>query len=227
MQQFNPDTRERVESLAADVLASIKAQPSRNVPALRAIRRDLSKQIKDESAAFVLEVAEAILKERTIDARFIAYEVINCHKAALSSLNAKRLESLGDGIDSWAAVDTFACYLSGPAWRDGQVNDAVIRRWARSSDRWWRRAALVSTVPVNRKAGRGEGMRTLDICKTLMNDRDDMVVKALSWALRELSKRDPAAVTDFLAEHEKTLAPRVLREVGNKLRTGLKTPRSK
>ncbi|HUS10646.1 MAG TPA: DNA alkylation repair protein, partial [Pyrinomonadaceae bacterium] len=65
-------------------------------------------------------------------------------------------------------------------------------RWARSKNRWLRRTALVSTVPLNNKArgGRGDSERTLMICEMLLDDRDDMVIKALSWALRELSKRD-------------------------------------
>jgi 3-methyladenine DNA glycosylase AlkD len=42
-------------------------------------------------------------------------------------------------------------------------------------------------------------------------DREDLVVKALSWALRALARRDPAA--------------RVIREVENKLTTGRKNPR--
>lgn len=65
------------------------------------------------------------------------------------------------------------------------------------------------------------------ICEMLLEDRDDMVVKALSWALRELSKRDPEAVRKFLRAHENTLAPRVAREVNSKLQTGLKNPRLK
>jgi len=52
-----------------------------------------------------------------------------------------------------------------------------------------------------------------------------MVVKALSWALRELAKRDPQAVSAFLTEHEAALAARVVREVRNKLTTGRKNPR--
>ena len=59
----------------------------------------------------------------------------------------------------------------------------------------------------------------------LIADRDDMVVKAMSWALREVAKRDPAAARRFLAEHRDALAARVVREVGNKLATGLKNPR--
>jgi 3-methyladenine DNA glycosylase AlkD len=97
------------------------------------------------------------------------------------------LERFGRGIDSWGAVDMFACYLSGPAWREHQVPDKLIHNWARSADRWFRRAALVSTVPLNSKArgGKGDSKRTLAVCASLVADRDDMVVKALSWALRE------------------------------------------
>jgi 3-methyladenine DNA glycosylase AlkD len=89
-----------------------------------------------------------------------------------------------------------------------------------------RRAALVSTVPLNNRArgGRGDVSRTLKICRMLIRDRDDMVVKGLSWALRELSKRNPAAVKAFVKRYDRQLAPRVRREVTNKLRTGLKNP---
>ena len=157
----------------------------------------------------------------------MAYELVSHHRAALGSLRAEELRRLGRAIDSWGAVDCFGCYLAGPAWRERQVPDALIQRWAASKDRWWRRAALVSTVPLNNKArgGRGDTARTLQICRLLVADRDDMVVKALSWALREAAKRDPKAVQRFVAEHKSILAARVLREVDNKIRTGLKNPK--
>jgi 3-methyladenine DNA glycosylase AlkD len=159
----------------------------------------------------------------------VAYELVHYHKAAFASLRAKHLKQLGRVLDSWYHVDTFAPYLSGPAWREGQIDDAVIHAWAKSKDRWWRRAALVSTIGLNNKArgGRGDTPRTLAVCELLIDDRDDMVVKAMSWALRELSKRDPKAIEQFTNKHRAKLAPRVLREVGNKLRTGLKTPKNK
>lgn len=85
----------------------------------------------------------------------------------------------------------------------------------------------MSTVPLNNRArgGQGDVERTLGVCRQLTVDRDDMVVKAMSWALRELSKRDQRAVKSFLRQHSDELAPRVRREVTNKLETGLKNPR--
>lgn len=56
-------------------------------------------------------------------------------------------------------------------------------------------------------------------------DRYDLVVKALSWALRELVVHDPDAVRAFLQEYDEVLAARVKHQVGNKLATGLKNPR--
>lgn len=46
--------------------------------------------------------------------------------------------------------------------------------------------------------------------------------KALSWALRELSKRDKKPVEDFIKKYENRLSKRVLREVKHKLEKGTK-----
>ncbi len=219
-------TRPEAKALASEIAARLQASPNMATPAARALRREYSKRLAHAEAKHVLAVATQLLQEATALHRFMAYELVFCYRAALISLRAKDLERLGRGLDSWGAVDTFACYLSGPAWRERQVPDALIAKWARSKDRWWRRAALVSTVPLNRKAlgGNGDAKRTLRICRMLVNDRDDMVVKALSWALRDLIKPDAKGVREFIQTHESVLAARVLREVGNKLQTGLKNP---
>lgn len=81
-------------------------------------------------------------------------------------------------------------------WLRGQVPDKLIHKWARSRDRWWRRAALVSTVALNIRSrdGYGDVPRTLAVCRLLLDDRDDMIVKAMSWALRGLIVHDANAV---------------------------------
>jgi 3-methyladenine DNA glycosylase AlkD len=86
---------------------------------------------------------------------------------------------------------------------------------------------LVSTVALNVRShgGQGDVPRTLAVCRLLVDARDDMVVKALSWALRELVVHDPEAVRGFLEEYGERLAARVKREVRNKLATGLKNPK--
>ncbi len=68
--------------------------------------------------------------------------------------------------------------------------------------------------------GTGDTERTLAVCRILVDDQDDMVVKALSWALRVLVPHDPKAVREFLTAYDERLAARVKREVRNKLTTG-------
>jgi len=215
------------EQLEAEIVSRISSLSTTSIANVRALRRGFSKRLAKTPPELVIELAIRLVDRAQILFRFVGYEFILHHKQALMSLDAKKLERLGRGIDSWGAVDTFACYLAGPAWRERQVADKLIHGWARSKDRWWRRAALVSTVPLNNNArgGSGDTPRTLQVCEILLNDRDDMVVKAMSWSLRELAKRDPTAVDGFLGKHQTLLAPRVIREVGNKLRTGLKNPR--
>jgi 3-methyladenine DNA glycosylase AlkD len=215
------------DELATEITRRIHALPSLKTESVRAVRREYSKRLTNSPAEYVIDLALQLLDKPGIH-RFVAYELIKHHRSAATSLRERALEQLGRGMDEWSEVDCFACYLSGPAWREHQVTDRLIHRWARSKDRWWRRAALVSTVPLNSKAqgGGGDTQRTLEVCRMLMADRDDMVVKAMSWALRELSKRDPNTVKRFVEEHRDVVAPRVIREVGNKLSTGLKNPRS-
>lgn len=212
--------------VADRMTAELAAAPG-NAAAIRAMRRALSKELAGASVSAVYAIAHALIA-RARFGRFVAYELVQHHAHAASSITLEEVERLGDGMASWDQVDCFSCYISGVAWREGRINDGAVKRWAKSPDRWWRRAALVSTVPLNNRArgGSGDAKRTLAICEMLIADRDDMVVKAMSWALRALSVRDAASVRRFVAEHEAELAARVRREVRNKLTTGLKNPRS-
>ncbi|MHC4550174.1 MAG: DNA alkylation repair protein [Planctomycetota bacterium] len=196
-------------------------------PDLRAITREVGRGLREATPEEMLGLAHALIAHQTFEGRQAAYELLVRHRKTLAGLTTREVERLGRGIDNWASVDTFACYLAGRAWREGRVSDAAVARWARSRDRWWRRAAVVSTVPLNKKShgGSGDTARTLAICERVAADRDDMVAKALSWALRELVARDRRAVARFLEKHEAELAARVLREVRNKLRTGRKHPK--
>lgn len=215
------------DEVAAEIDHQLRAMAAPRTAEVRALRRAYSARLGRAPAGDVLAIARRLLERRGHMQRFVAYELIAHHRPARTAVTARDLEWLGLALDSWGAVDTFAVYVAGPAWREGQVSDRVMHTWARAEDRWRRRAALVATVSLNTAArgGQGDPGRTLDLCRLLVRDRDDMVVKALSWALRELAKRDAAAVRQFLRDHDATLAAPVKREVGRKLATGVKSAR--
>jgi len=175
--------------------------------------------------AAVLELAARLWTHGEHRFLYTASVIIHRHPSAFRRVRWTFLKRLGDLMSDWGAVDMFVS-LAGPAWRSGQLSDARVLRWTRSENRWWRRAALVCTVYLNRKArgGRGDTARTLAICEPLAGDRDDMVAKGMSWALRDLIAHDRAAVERFLRKHDHHLPARVKREVRNKLTTGRKNP---
>lgn len=213
--------------IAAEIHNRLQSLRVRNAPNVHGVRRAFSRILRKEDGRLVMEVARKLRLKYGY--RGVPYNLILDHHEAFALLGERELEELGRGLDSWGSVDSFGRTLSGPAWRDGLIGDGVILRWARSRDKWWRRAALVSTVALNVKSqgGKGDSPRTLNICRLLVDDHEDTIEKALSWALRELVAHDKRAVEDFIAEYKGELGSRVRREVGNKLRTGLKSPRRK
>ena len=209
-------------AVAAEIDREVRVLPAPGVQSVRSVRRAWSRRLRAAPAEAVVAVAMALFDRQ----RWVAYELLYHHPGALDHLGLEEVERLGEGMADWGSVDAFGCLVSGPVWRRGGIPDVAVHRWAASPDRWWRRAALVSTVPLNLRSrgGTGDVGRTLDICRRLAADGDDMVVKALSWALRELVVWDPQAVRRFLDEHDGVLAAWVRREVRNKLETGRKHP---
>lgn len=220
-------SKAEIASLVRNTVDEITGPRRIGVPGAREVRKRLSAQVKATDAADVVAIGLALSNTPAMKparARWVGWELINKHKAAVESLDLATVEALGAGNSSWDEVDGFGIYIFGAAWLRDLIKDSDVRRWAKDDDLWRRRAALVATVVLNLKAhgGHGDTRRTLDIATRLIDDREDMVVKALSWSLRCLVQWDRSAVENFLAEHEDRLAARVKRETRTKLRTGKK-----
>jgi len=179
------------------------------------------KKLQHEELIFF---AKKLVKTKIFECNYVAFELLWKNKNALNMLTLKDIEILGANLDNWVTTDTFSVIVSGWAWRNNQITDKDILNWLKSDNLWWRRAAVVSTVGMNLKSrgGKGDTKRTLMVCEKVVNDREDMIVKAVSWALRELSKSDNTAVENFMNKYDSVLAGRVRREVYSKLNTGRK-----
>jgi 3-methyladenine DNA glycosylase AlkD len=211
--------------LAREIQARLDELTVPTTPAIRAIRKEFSRRIATAPPESVVQLALHLLSQKAD--RFFSYELLNRHRSALEQLTTDDLLQLGKGLNSWSSVDCFGMYLSGPLWAQGRISERTIAGWARSEDLWWRRTALVSTVALSRRGSADDLGKALRICALLAADKEDMVVKALSWAVREIAKKHPEEAGNFLEKHQHALAARVVREVNNKLKTGLKTPRAR
>ena len=216
-------SQSRIDKIAIDHPTSMRVLGLKAAE-LRTVLADWREKLSSFDEPHWIALSLELVNANILEAQIGAFEFLSKNKKALNALSFDQIMALGVHLDNWASVDTYCVYIAGYCWRTGQLEDTTIEQWTRSADRWVRRAALVSTVPLNLRSrgGTGEVARTLRICDILAGDKEDMVVKALSWALRELSKTDRLAVIKFMEANANRLHPRVKREVGTKLRTGKK-----
>jgi 3-methyladenine DNA glycosylase AlkD len=109
-------------------------------------------------------------------------------------------------VNSWDLVDASAASIVGRHLRHG--DRSLLRRLARSGVLWERRVAIIATYWYIRDE---EFDDTLAIATILVNDREDLIHKAVGWMLREIGKRDLAAERRFLDHHAPTMPRTMLR----------------
>jgi 3-methyladenine DNA glycosylase AlkD len=71
-----------------------------------------------------------------------------------------------------------------------------MRVWARDRNMWVRRASIVGLI---QRARRGESLDLVyEIARRLHPDREDLIQKAVGWALREAGKTDMPRLERYL-----------------------------
>ena len=134
--------------------------------------------------------------------RWFAYELVYHHRAARSALDLEWVERLGRGFDDGARSTRSAA--TSPARRGAAGRSATTPSTAgprpRTAGGAAPRSSPPSAEPARRRRHRRRRRARSRSASRSPADRDDMVVKALSWALRELILRDPEAVRAFLAD---------------------------
>ena len=100
-------------------------------------------------------------------------------------------------VNGWDLVDVSAPTI-GEYLLEIENPLPTLRKLARSSSLWERRTAVLFTFAFIRA---GEFAPTLDISELLLKDKHDLIHKASGWMLREVGKRDPSLLRNFLNEH--------------------------
>jgi 3-methyladenine DNA glycosylase AlkD len=109
-------------------------------------------------------------------------------------------------IRDWNGVDDSAPYIVGPHLLHREKG--LLYELAASAVIWDRRIAIVATWWFIRK---GQMEDTLRIAELLVQDKEDLIHKAVGWMLREVGKREVAFLRRFLDKHHQTMPRTMLR----------------
>lgn len=109
-------------------------------------------------------------------------------------------------INNWDLVDVSARDVLGPHYLDRDKKP--LYRLLASRRLWDRRVAVLTTSHFIRM---GRYTDTLGMARQLLKDPEDLMHKASGWMLREVGKRDPAALHAFLKKYRLKMPRTMLR----------------
>ncbi|HEX9253232.1 MAG TPA: DNA alkylation repair protein [Ignavibacteriaceae bacterium] len=110
------------------------------------------------------------------------------------------------GINNWDLVDLSAPKIAGAYLIDKEKDQ--LYKFANSKDLWEKRISIISTQAFIREHFFED---TLNISEILLNDKHDLIHKAVGWMLREIGNRDLEIEEEFLKKYYKTMPRTMLR----------------
>jgi 3-methyladenine DNA glycosylase AlkD len=112
-------------------------------------------------------------------------------------------------INNWAKCDGFCNHTIGDLIQKYPESISEVKSWAKSKNRWLKRAAAASLIVPAKK---GDFMQeAFEICDMLMCDEDDMVQKGYGWLLKEESRKHQKEVFDYVVKNRKIMPRTALR----------------
>jgi 3-methyladenine DNA glycosylase AlkD len=175
---------------------------------LRSVAVSFRRQIRKEFGLdFLLQVADKLFAGRILEEKIFAVFLLEKMTEEFGDAEFRLFESWLPRISSWADHDALVHYLIAPMIAAKADRTRRVFRWAKSSDRWHRRAGCVALIQGTRRKMFSSEIKRLS--NLLLSDEDDMVQKGLGWLLRETAKADAKRTVPYLMSIRKR-APRLV-----------------
>jgi 3-methyladenine DNA glycosylase AlkD len=177
--------------------------------------------LQERGQDFLVQVADQLFRESVMEEKNFAVFLLEKNPAALSRAEFELFESWLDRVENWSDHDALVHYLIAPMLAANAKWSAVVFRWAKSKNRWRRRAACVALIQGTRR-----GLFFPEIVRlsdALLDDEDDMVQKGLGWLLRETAKFNADEIVPYLFTIQRRAPRLVLRTACETLPPKLRT----
>src|SRR4051812_39065530 len=164
----------------------------------REVRRWRREILREHDFKFLTDAADQLFSGAVLEEKIAGVFLLETLDAQCSHREFRMFESWLDRISSWADHDAVVHYLIGPMVAAKPARLKCVFRWAKSSDRWHRRAACVSLI----RGARAKMFfpQIVRLSDSLLGDQDNMVQKGLGWLLRETAKFDAGRTVPYLVK---------------------------
>jgi len=174
------------------------------------IARKYFQQMKGKAKGEVLSLCEGLLESGYNEEAAIAFEWAYSLRREYVTADFQVFERwLQEYVDNWAKCDTLCNHTLGSFIEMYPEYIANLKGWARSDNRWLRRASAVTLILPARKGGFLSDV--LEISDILLKDGDDLVQKGYGWMLKEASKSHQSEVYDFIMSRRDEMPRTALR----------------
>jgi len=158
---------------------------------------------------FLIEVADHLFSGVVLEEKIAAVFLLEKLDGEFGDREFRLFESWLDRVCSWADHDGLVHYLIAPMVAAKPARSKTVLRWAKSPNRWHRRAACVALIRGARAKLFFPEIQKLS--NSLLTDKDDMVRKGLGWLLRETAKFDAKRTVPYLMKIREHVPRLVLR----------------
>ena len=165
-------------------------------------QRKISKKYALLTLEHVSELLNSKIHEHRSIALFILLEKYKENKKQIVDFYLNHTSN----INNWDLVDLSAYKILGDYLLD--KDRKILYKLAQSSNLWEKRISIIATFAFIRN---NEFEDTIRISKILLNDKHDLIQKAVGWMLREVGKKDQDLEEEFLTNNSKEISRTTLR----------------
>ncbi len=181
---------------------------------------------RERGLDFVVQVADDLFSGRILEEKVMAVFLLENQTRHFGDGEDEfqLLASWLDRVTSWSDHDALVHDLLGPMMASKPARCCEVFIWAKSPNRWRRRAACVALIRGAREQQFFEQIVRLSNQLLHNEEEDDMVLKGLGWLLRETAKADPKRTVPYLMKIRKTAPRLVLRTACETLSPSTRKP---
>lgn len=181
---------------------------------MRTTVREIKRQYRALDRQGLVALVKMLWARPVFERRMMAVLLLEAFEPLLRPADIALLERLIRESKTWAFVDELAIAITGRLVERNPELLQIIDRWARDSDFWLRRSAMLALLPPLRRGG-GDFRRFARYADRMLEETEFFIRKSIGWVLRETGQAQPDTVYAWLL-------PRAARASGVTVREAVK-----